>query len=573
MFTIFLFLTITYTTGQWAHKLTDGIEIEIDEETVIIQGELTTFITITKPEYPSILLRNIQDLMAILRTETSHPWAVIALSTLQIAEEHITTPISWWQPNRNKRGIVNGVGNAMQFLFGTATDSELKEVQFVLAAMERNQEATVQWIDHLTVAINHTYTEIQINRDQINALIKEVRGIFTELNNGLSGVLRQIRMVRNQQATSDTVTQMLTLAQQYARHCDLWQERKTHLEAGRLTESLLPPSTLKEILSSTIPHPGATISPLQWYYEHTPISPVWNDDVLIYKVKLPLISQEQWHFVTFTTWPVPVDSWQATLILPHYVLRDTRSGDLDISPRCQGKHPRVCRRGLITQAATYGCLTHLLAAKPSYDPTCTIEMQHRIPIDAIHPHQHSGFVLTTGGTTLIRRCAGEAESTTVLQAGVFHIELNFPCSLHGTDWTLRTIFSRKLNKTLHTEPARPPVNFTITDLLIKSETSTPIREQLSQLGNVSKIQLQVRSLPLSRSNLVPNSEHFQWLHLLWLCALPPSLTLAYLKRRLCQKTTKKDTTTIHYVPGTDITADGVVTSEHSPFQFGKTNLT
>ena len=78
----------------------------------------------------------------------------------------------------------------MRFLFGTATDSELKEVKLVLEEMQRNQDTTLLWIDHFPIAINHTYDEVQINKNHINLLIKEVQGISSELQNGLSVVLR-----------------------------------------------------------------------------------------------------------------------------------------------------------------------------------------------------------------------------------------------------------------------------------------------------------------------------------------------------------------------------------------------
>ena len=132
-----------------------------------------------------------------------------------------------------------------------------------------------------------------------------------------------------------------------------------------------------------------------------------------------------------TTWPVLFDTWQSTLALPQHVLRDTRS--VDVSPRCHGRHPRVCRCGLITQATTYSCLTHLLAANPTYHPSCVIVVQRRIPIDTIHPHQNNGLVLTTNGTTLIKRCAGQVERAATLEAGVYRLQLTFPCSLHGKD--------------------------------------------------------------------------------------------------------------------------------------------
>ena len=95
-------------------------------------------------------------------------------------------------------------------------------------------------------------------------------------------------MVRNQQAVSELVTQMLLSAQQYARSCDQWQQRKTHLEAGRLTETLLPPTTLKELLASVLPQTGRIVQP----HEQSPVTPVWTNNVLIYRVKLPLISPE-----------------------------------------------------------------------------------------------------------------------------------------------------------------------------------------------------------------------------------------------------------------------------------------
>ena len=260
--------------------------------------------------------------------------------------------------------------------------------------------------------------------------------------------------------------------------------------------------------------------------------------MLFYKVKLPLISPEQWHFATFTTWPVPIHPWQATLILPGHILRDTRSGG-EIYPR----DARENTLGYVDEdsslKATYGCLTHRFAENPSYDPTCAIEMRHRIPMDTIAPHHRNGFVLTTNGTTLIRGCVGLAERETVLQAGVYHIELEFPCSLHGKDWLLRTIFSRRINKTLNPEPARQPVNVTITDMLTESESSRPVREKLQQLDAVRKMRLQVGSLRQVHIPTARTNEQLHWLNLLWLGTIPPSIILAYWKRRLCQRKPRK----------------------------------
>ena len=41
---------------HWATKLTDGVEIEVNEKAAVIEGELTNVITITKPVFPADLL-------------------------------------------------------------------------------------------------------------------------------------------------------------------------------------------------------------------------------------------------------------------------------------------------------------------------------------------------------------------------------------------------------------------------------------------------------------------------------------------------------------------------------------
>ena len=207
MLTLCALVRIALAQTHWATKLTDGVEIEVDEEAAVIEGELTTFITITKPVFPADLLQDIIFTTSMIRQETPSIGTAKVLSRLKIAEDFITIPISWWDTQQSRRGVVNGIGSAIKFLFGTATDSEMQEVRVILDEMRRDQDTTLHWIDQFTVTINHTYGEIQINRDHINLLFKEVKGILSELNNGLSGVLRQIRMVRNQQAVSELVTQ------------------------------------------------------------------------------------------------------------------------------------------------------------------------------------------------------------------------------------------------------------------------------------------------------------------------------------------------------------------------------
>ena len=58
MLTVCALISIALAQAHWATKLTDGVEIEVGEEAAIIEGELTTFKTITKPVFPADLLQD-----------------------------------------------------------------------------------------------------------------------------------------------------------------------------------------------------------------------------------------------------------------------------------------------------------------------------------------------------------------------------------------------------------------------------------------------------------------------------------------------------------------------------------
>ena len=45
-----LLLTFLCSNGQWARKLPDVVEVEVNKETAVIQGQVTMHFTITKPD-------------------------------------------------------------------------------------------------------------------------------------------------------------------------------------------------------------------------------------------------------------------------------------------------------------------------------------------------------------------------------------------------------------------------------------------------------------------------------------------------------------------------------------------
>ena len=104
-----------------------------------------------------------------------------------------------------------------------------------------------------------------------------------------------------------------------------------------------------------------------------------------------------------------IQDCQVTLLVPDIILRDTRTGHLDISPVCYGEWPRICRKGLVNPARLYPCITRLLSESPGYDPQCLVTLQQRFVHEVVHHFNGDDYILQTGGTELL--CAALAKQS------------------------------------------------------------------------------------------------------------------------------------------------------------------
>lgn len=507
---------------QWAQPLQDGLDIETDAKCSVIAGEWTVLITIDEPQVPeelSLLVDQVQDRISTL---TTLPYTEGWRQRLREVGRISKNPRRWWRTmgepersQRTRRGLMNVFGHAFRYLFGTATESEVNDIKKVVNSLAYNQSRIMHQVSQFTTIINHTYDEIQINRNQLNVITTTLHRMRNAWADDLRSLSRQLQIQTIRIDVELILTQIEAFVQSYVKSHEAWQHRKENLEAGRLTENILPPPVLISILNTASHVDAQRISPLQWYYEHIAIIPIWTGRSLIYKTRLPVVSSTQWHFMLLHKWPMPLKDWQATLVLPDELLRNTETGELDVSPRCFGARPRVCRRGLLTRASVLPCLTRLLGKQPSYDPTCAVVMERRVPIDVVHPQEGDTYVLITGGTELALRCSGRAELRATLEAGVYKLVLQYPCSLHGTDWTLQSTFQRALNITLETRQITFHINTTITGMFDEQFKLTSLPFNLSELDGVDRKLLTINDLSASPGFDIGQPVSKLW-HSVWL---------------------------------------------------------
>lgn len=535
---------------DWIMPLPDGLKVQIDPDIYVVEGEWTVLITIDEPQPPPELGRLVQrtrNAINFLKGDAAaylQPYQADWHTRLRDIDKECATPQRWWrrrqETTRKRRGLINAIGSAMNYLFGVATDDQLDDLRDTIRELASNQQRLVNQFDQFTSVLNHTYDEIQANRHQINLISHKLRQLSAILHRDLSHVLQQVKLLALRVNFEVVISQLESISHTYVRSHEAWLHRRENLELGRLTENLLPPTVLRDILSSVESVQAYVIEPIEWYYEHTVITPIWVDNRLIYRTKLPVIAAQTWQHVQIWNWPTPVKDYQVTLSVPTSIIRNTETGEMDLSPACYGMRPRICRRGQIQAAGQYPCLSRLLSRTPGYDPECTVMLQSRLPHDVVQPFDEDSFILQTLGTELILRCSGETEQRRTIGPGVFEINIAYPCSLHGTNWTLASIFHRRSNITF--EPAHLDVvlNMSLTSMVNMSLEMDPTAFNVQDLSPVDRRQIKVSDFLVPRLK-IPKKSRILW-HIFWLLIIVALVGAAvYIRRRYIQQKSAKKT--------------------------------
>lgn len=72
---------------------------------------------------------------------------------------------------RQRRAALPFVGKALSYLFGTATEGNLRQLKLALSSLRDSQAKTIHGVSESVSLVNKTQTQVRENRDAINTLI------------------------------------------------------------------------------------------------------------------------------------------------------------------------------------------------------------------------------------------------------------------------------------------------------------------------------------------------------------------------------------------------------------------
>ncbi len=138
----------------------------------------TSRIQKSKPGGPNNVEKSHQQLTTIVRDR-----AVYELARLETIERNYRGLKESIEQKRNKRGMINGGGKILNWLFGVSTTEELDKVNNQVAKLSTETTAMVHALETHTTFINETIWELQASRETTDALYQSCITLDKELHN------------------------------------------------------------------------------------------------------------------------------------------------------------------------------------------------------------------------------------------------------------------------------------------------------------------------------------------------------------------------------------------------------
>lgn len=245
-------------------QLNKGL-IFIKEKDIILTTETWTIaVTVGTEDYDNIL-KQVEALFEYLETQsnTTELHALIPTyeisrlrAKLQTTRQQVSNLKLLLPSQRPKRGLVDGIGSALKFLFGTLDDDDYQTLNSKLEQLDHTSDTLIHvQTDRLTYVKKLT-TEVDNNSKAIQLIINTVKSTVEEVNNITLSIVTEIHQLQRKLDFQAKLSSLfreieLTLIEVDNRLTQL-QEALDVTSTGFLSAMLIPPTKLNNILKEIV---------------------------------------------------------------------------------------------------------------------------------------------------------------------------------------------------------------------------------------------------------------------------------------------------------------------------------
>ena len=239
--------------------------------------------------------------------------------------------------------------------------------------------------------------------------------------------------------------------------------------------------------------------PLNWYYSHVQIQPLWQDDkILVFRANLPLTDQNTYLRYHIRSWAIPGNSseFKTQLQVPNDIAFHTETGGIFEPTSCLGARPSICRTGPVYDRSKMQCARGIVTGETRLRSHCliTITRANVANISTVQELSPGELIISTDGENMSLVCAGRAEKRIRLSGGLYILKLPSRCRLNGQGWTLTGMARRTAQTTVSLpviEIAPFNLSTAITAKSIESHLNSPHWAVLAKVKNIKMSSLNV----------------------------------------------------------------------------------
>ena len=235
---------------------------------------------------------------------------------------------------RSRRSILPFVGDALSWLFGTTSESDMNNIRVALKTLNSNQGKLQHVVKQSLSMVNMTHNQVIQNRKRLNKLNEGMREIYTALRNyskQTNSEIEDLKVFLNFYIQLQTVVaNSREMMMEILAYMEDLKMQVNMLSIGKLSPNTILPSKLLDILNEVkmkLPHSlNLPLNPMKrlWdYYKILLCSTVFEEDKILIVLKIPMINNDN----KLTVYKVH------NLLVPHYEVNSNQ-----LPRKLNGKH-------------------------------------------------------------------------------------------------------------------------------------------------------------------------------------------------------------------------------------------
>lgn len=271
---------------------------------------------------------------------------------------------------RKRRGLINVAGEALNFLFGVATEEEVTVLQEAVKTARENDQILYHNQERMISVLNETQKYVARNRQATSLLFKVYRQL--EKKRLAEGeVINKLKIARRVRIYLNNVERALDMASGALKEYDALA---SSLASGQLTRHVISESSLRLVLAKL----NGRGPSLEWIYLHTPVLTLSvTRNVITASFEIWVSGPKGYEFWALHSFPYKLGAFMSRATTRDAVVVDVKRERLFYPTNCRGSKPMMCLAGSFHKVA---CELGLIAGRKH---SCRLEISRSVSMQVV----------------------------------------------------------------------------------------------------------------------------------------------------------------------------------------------